>query len=311
MVAIGCDGTNVNTGTKGGVIKLFESRLKRPLHWFICMLHANELPLGHLFSTLDGKTIGPRCFTGNMGRELQSCVFKTVVNFPPVPVPPQRVYVSVLSTDKKYLYVFHQAVSTGYISHDLSVRSPGTLNHARWITTANRILRLYVSNENPSGNLSLLTKYVMEVYAPMWFKIKTEPYVQSGAKHLFHVITFIKKQVDHIQNAVLPVVMRNAYFPHGENIILAMLIDERSYIRELGWRRIKNCRSSPYNDSSQIRQFRLPKLNFQCTDYTSLIDWQTKTISEPPMTKQFSDDEIENFIEEKKIHLYKMCQKFE
>ena len=39
--AIGCDGTNVNTGTKGGIIRLLEKSLRRPLHWFVCMLMAN------------------------------------------------------------------------------------------------------------------------------------------------------------------------------------------------------------------------------------------------------------------------------
>ena len=42
--AIGCDGTAVNTGTKGGIIRLLETKLGRPLHWFICQLHANGLP---------------------------------------------------------------------------------------------------------------------------------------------------------------------------------------------------------------------------------------------------------------------------
>ena len=58
--AIGCDGTAVNTGTKGGIIRLLKTNLDRPLHWFICQLHANELPLRHLIKTLDGKTTGSR-----------------------------------------------------------------------------------------------------------------------------------------------------------------------------------------------------------------------------------------------------------
>ena len=51
------------------------------------MLHANELPLRHLFSNLDGKTSGPRCFTGPIGKLLQNCERKTVQKFDPIEDP--------------------------------------------------------------------------------------------------------------------------------------------------------------------------------------------------------------------------------
>ena len=45
IVAVGCDGTNINTGRNGGVIRLLEDYCKKPLQWLVCELHANELPL--------------------------------------------------------------------------------------------------------------------------------------------------------------------------------------------------------------------------------------------------------------------------
>ena len=48
FVAVGCDGTNVNTERSGGVIRLLEEHYKKPLQWLVCQLHANELPLRHL-----------------------------------------------------------------------------------------------------------------------------------------------------------------------------------------------------------------------------------------------------------------------
>ena len=59
LKVIGCDGTAVNTGEKGGTIRLIEVKLNRPLHHIICQLHANELQLPHLMEKLDGKTSGP------------------------------------------------------------------------------------------------------------------------------------------------------------------------------------------------------------------------------------------------------------
>lgn len=46
LKVIGCDGTNVNTGWKGGVIRLLEERLKKTST--VGLLHANELLLRHL-----------------------------------------------------------------------------------------------------------------------------------------------------------------------------------------------------------------------------------------------------------------------
>ena len=54
---VGCDGTAVNTGTKGDIVRLFEVSLI-----CICQLHANKLPLGHLFVYLDGHTSGSKGF---------------------------------------------------------------------------------------------------------------------------------------------------------------------------------------------------------------------------------------------------------
>lgn len=49
LLVIGWDGTATNTSWKSGVIRNMELKLGRPLQWFICQLHANELPLRHLF----------------------------------------------------------------------------------------------------------------------------------------------------------------------------------------------------------------------------------------------------------------------
>ena len=60
LVAVGCDGTNVNTGSLGCTIALTEKELHKPLQWLVCQLHANERPLRDLLKHLDGETSGPR-----------------------------------------------------------------------------------------------------------------------------------------------------------------------------------------------------------------------------------------------------------
>ena len=300
ILAIGCDGTNVNTGTKGGLIVLMEEYLGRPLHWFICMLHANELPLRHLFSNLDGKTSGPRCFTGPIGKLLQNCEIKPIQTFDPIEVPPVVIDKTDLSTDQKYLLEIYEAVSSGRVSEDLGKRSPGSLNHARWLTTANRILRLYVSNVHQENNLITLVNFVMRVYVPMWFEIKANPYVASGARHIFKAISLVKQQPVDVQKIVVPVMQRNAYFAHHEIILLTMITDERPTIRELAWRRIKKSREN--KSSQKVREFKIPELKFDCNDYQDIISWQSINVTEPPATMAISDSELDNYISAK--HLF-------
>ena len=81
LQAIGCDGTNCNTGHKAGIITLLENRLQRPLQWIVCQFHANELPLRHLVQHLDGTTTGPRGFQGPIGKALGNCEKLHFVNF--------------------------------------------------------------------------------------------------------------------------------------------------------------------------------------------------------------------------------------
>ena len=174
---VGCDGTGVNTGYKGGGIRLMEEELKKPLQWFVCQLHFNELPMRHLLLHLDGKTTGPKCFSGPIGSELQKCETMPIVEFTAIPSTLTETARNELSTDQKYLYDIMTAISTGVFSSDLANMEPGLLNHSRWLTAANRILRLYAAKTDPDKKLVILATYVMKVYGPMWFTIKVIPCV--------------------------------------------------------------------------------------------------------------------------------------
>ena len=133
IIAIGCNGTAVNTGAKGDTIRKIELKLNKPVHWFICQLHANELPLRHLFQTLDGKTTGSKGYSGN------TCIAKMpdgskkldVFNFKSVSF--DLVYMSQidLSTDQQYLYDIRHSVPARKLSEGLTNKNPGKMAHSR------------------------------------------------------------------------------------------------------------------------------------------------------------------------------------
>lgn len=295
LSVVGCDGAVVNTGSKGGVISLLEAEIKKPLQWFICALHSNELPLRHLLLHLDGQTSGPRCFSGPIGCELQQCEKKPVVKFAVIPTI-LPVITKDLSSDQLYLFEIMNAISTGIFPSDLANREPGPLNHSRWLTTANRILRLYATKTDPEENLLILAKFVMKVYGQMWFQIKCNPSCLNGAQHLWLTINCSRYLDDNLKNVIDPVIQRNGYFGHPENLLIAMLADDNKVIRELACRRILKARSERV---TRIRKFKIPSFNFNALHYTDIIAWHDKQISvtEPPLTKSLSAETLNEIVE--------------
>lgn len=102
--AIGCDGTITNTGHKSGIIVRLEQHIKAPVHWFVCQLHANELPLRHLIQHLDGDTTGPNVLSGVIGKELQTCENLPRADFKIIHIDLPDISRETLSTDQLYLF---------------------------------------------------------------------------------------------------------------------------------------------------------------------------------------------------------------
>lgn len=115
---------------------------------------------------------------------------------------------------------------------NLEKRNPGLISHARWLTTANRILRLYIGTRKPSHNLKALVTFIVKVYAPMWFNIKMEPKCVNGAKHFWKMISLSRYLPNNLRKIVDDTLQRNGYFTHSENILLAMLTDGDDEIRK-------------------------------------------------------------------------------
>ena len=229
---VDCDGTNVNTGQRAGVIRRLEESFNRPLQWLVCLLHANELPLRHLFETLNGTTTGPRGFSWSIGKRLATCAQHPVTSFKPVRLTEElsNLDPKELSTDQQYLLEICNSISTGECSVDLTMRNPGCLNHSRWLNSANRILRLYVSNKHPFEKLQALIMFIIRVYTPMWFAIKSHSSCKDGARHFHRMITRSRYPSEQHKKIIDPVLRRNSYFAHPENVILAMITDHRSHI---------------------------------------------------------------------------------
>ena len=138
----------------------------------------------------------------------------------------------------------------------------------------------------------------MKVYVPVWFGIKRYSSVKEGSKHFFQLINKSRFLPSRYRTVVDKVLQHNSYFAHSENILLAMLHDDSPAIRELAARRILKVRDQ--GETSSIRTFQLPKLIFDAPTYYSMINWQECQLQEPPITRKFSNQFIEDTIIAKK-----------
>ncbi|GBM69452.1 hypothetical protein AVEN_140893-1 [Araneus ventricosus] len=66
---------------KNGVIQNIELKIQRPLQWFICLLHFNELPVNHLNEYLDREATGLASFSGKIGKHLTNCEKLPIINY--------------------------------------------------------------------------------------------------------------------------------------------------------------------------------------------------------------------------------------
>lgn len=183
--AIGGDSTSVNTGWKGGVMTYLEKKIGRRLVWLVCDLHTGEVPLLHLIQELDGPTTSHNKWSGTLGNMLDEAThleinakFPKLEVGPPIPVLPEEV-VRDLSTDQSYAYHIAQAIRSGKVPQSLALLEIGPVGHSRWLTTALRFCRIWISKHELKGqvlkNLKLIVNYIISVYLPDWFNVKLNP----------------------------------------------------------------------------------------------------------------------------------------
>lgn len=155
LIAIGSDGAATNTGRNGGVIRLMEEHIGRPVHWFICTLHLVEVVLKKVFGELNVNTKGPHLYAGLIGPKLNNCHTMPLKPFKRISLGNMPDGFDDISdkftNDQKYLIQIALAVDSGACSENLVKQMPGQLNRARWLTTAARILRLYVAEAKPTS----------------------------------------------------------------------------------------------------------------------------------------------------------------
>ena len=124
---------------------------------------------------------------------------------------------------------------------------PGKLHNVRWLSLANRLLRLYVSTFNASKKLCDIVYFILNIYAPALFFLKQHWKCADGPKNHNYIASLICLIPSSVKDVIIPVFQRNAYFANPENILLSIIIDYSLAIREKAISLILKARAKKFN----------------------------------------------------------------
>lgn len=124
---------------------------------------------------------------------MTNCKRQSVVEFDAISSETIAIEQTDLSTDQMYLFEIYQAVLCGDCSQSLALRNLTKMAHYRWLTTANRILCLHISEDEPSETIVDIVNYIMKVYAPLWFGIMKMIHFIEGAKYFHKMLSSSRK----------------------------------------------------------------------------------------------------------------------
>lgn len=137
----------------------------------------------------------------------------------------------------------------------------------------------------------------------MWFTIKMNHKVTDAPRNLWLTTVKMRYLSDALKNIVHPVLQNNAHWAHPENLLVAMLADDRPEIREQAIETILKARATVATTNSRtrarrkVRKRELPTLTFDSDDYSRLIDWNVVKVTEPSITQHLSDAELRRILD--------------
>ena len=138
-----------------------------------------------------------------------------------------------LSNEQCYAYRMGKMITTGVVDWDLLLLIIGMVQHSRWLITANRMCRVWVSKHGLTGedfrNLRAIVTYIVCDYYPMWFEIKADSSLIAGPRHKLKEIDLISKmkgrdeKSKQVKEIAKKFVQKGAWHAHSEHILLALL----------------------------------------------------------------------------------------
>ena len=304
---IGGDSTVHNTGHKGGVFFYIQEWIGHRLLISVCKLHTNELPLRHVIKGLGIPTISNNKFGGAIGKLICGDVEKLPFNPNFKRIRDDRVSIPILSpevvddlsTDQRYAYRMLQLLMGGEVDEKFLALKCGPPCHSRWLTTADRFSRVYVSDHGLTGEddetLTLVVTHTALHYFPVYFHIKCSPTLVEAPRHVLLEMQICRDVLpSKIKDIVRGKIEDGAWMAHSEILLLHLLASEDEEKRRFAVQKIIAMRGESQLGDTRNRPHKVPKLNWDAQKVEDIIVWDDAT--EPILTARLDSNAIRAFL---------------
>ena len=131
----------------------------------------------------------------------------------------------------------------------------------------------------------------------MFYKyIKYYSSVVYGSRLFFKFISWSRFLEPRLRKIVNKVITDNSYYAHSENILLSMLFDDSKEKRDCAIKKVLRYRADG-DDPTQLRAYKKPDINFNCTSYTEMINMNDiNNVFEPPFTRSIPYDTLKEYL---------------
>ena len=302
LVGICTDGCAKMIGKHNGAHVCFERLVGRPLLRQLCIFHKLEKSYSCYASILGFKSTGP----STLAEPWQSLLHGDLHNLPVTnfTVINNNFVLAILqSMDPKVKLSKDHQIFKGLLlciltgETNKSVRQKiGPINMARFTTSETRVLRRYISSENPPEKLLSLVRYIVNVWAPLFLQSKIfYNKLYMGPEILLLEITLSRKFLTNEEMLeMMKSYNRNGFYANHENILLCMVCSNDQQKRLEAINILLEIRRRPQLEG--IREFG-PE-SYEINPYAScLSDLNISPLCnaahQPPPLKTLSDSEIQ------------------
>ena len=325
ILALISDGCRKMTGWDNGAHKYFEDMLGRGTQRVICLFHHLEKTFFGMARVHGFKTTGPSGLDPYWQHKIQGKIhLRPLAEFERVEnerlgellnsMSPEDI--SQLSADFRIIVGLLQLILTGEDKAGVAWRKIGLVVKSRWVTTEARILRAYVSDQDPAEPLKRLVHFLVKVWAPVLILTKLNQNERYLGPYLLQIeVELARENLTEVEfKSVLNHLNENGFYAHPENILLYLVSSSDPQEREAGVQiiqAIRRKRNKPQAVSKKGKKRQKASMagirSFKPEDYK--INPEAKSIvelplhgfsnpTEPPVTMKLSDGELESLLTE-------------
>ena len=227
------DGCEKMVGWKGGVHASLEKIFKVPFGRIICFFHHLEKSFEVILLLYSGNTTSPGSYSSGVGKEVKEEVHKLPVkSFRVLPNASLLTLIDStseevfkqLSNDHKIFLRLVRVVITGEVEEQYVSMKIGPVVQSRFTTTQARCIRRWISEEQPSFELSRVVNYLIYVWAEVFLLGKRKNSLVMAPRMLLLEVMLTKKHCSNPEKTLLKSsISHNGQMAHPENVLLAML----------------------------------------------------------------------------------------